>query len=83
MLSAPAQGKTVNTLPQPGIYRHYKGHEYRVYEVATHSETEELLVIYRPLYGEQALWARPLAMWAEQVQWQDQSVPRFEWVREA
>lgn len=68
---------------QPGIYRHYKGNEYQVYEVATHSETGEALVVYRPLYGEQALWARPLSMWDETVVWQGKSLPRFSWVREA
>ena len=68
---------------KPGIYRHYKGNEYQVYEVATHSETEEALVIYRPLYGEGALWARPLSMWSEQVEWEGKSVSRFSWVRPA
>lgn len=30
-----------------GRYRHYKGKEYEVLAVATHSETEEKLVVYR------------------------------------
>ncbi|MCX6072751.1 MAG: DUF1653 domain-containing protein [Campylobacterales bacterium] len=45
-----------------GCYRHYKGNEYEVIGIAKHSETEELLVVYRPLYGEQGLWVRPLEM---------------------
>lgn len=45
-----------------GIYRHYKGNEYEVIGVAKHSETEELLVVYRALYGERGLWVRPLEM---------------------
>ena len=32
-----------------GRYRHYKGGEYQVQGVATHSETGELLVVYTPL----------------------------------
>ena len=40
---------------QPGRYRHYKGNDYQVEGVATHSETGEKLVVYRPLYGEGAL----------------------------
>ena len=32
----------------PGRYRHYKGGEYTVLGVARHSETEELVVVYRP-----------------------------------
>lgn len=67
----------------PGIYRHYKGNEYQVYEIATHSESEESLVIYRPMYGQRALWARPLSMWSEKVQWQGKTLHRFEYVRPA
>ena len=36
---------------RPGRYRHYKGNLYEVLGVARHSETEELLVVYRCLYG--------------------------------
>ena len=43
----------------PGRYRHYKGGEYTVCGVARHSETNELLVVYRPEYGERDLWVRP------------------------
>lgn len=45
-----------------GKYLHYKGNEYEVMGVAKHSETEELLVFYRALYGERGLWIRPLEM---------------------
>lgn len=67
----------------PGRYRHYKGGEYYVYEVATHSETEELVVVYRPLYGEAALWVRPLAMFMEVVEFEGESRARFEFVSPA
>lgn len=33
----------------PGLYRHYKGHDYRVLGVAKHSETLEDLVVYETL----------------------------------
>ena len=39
------------TLPEPGLYRHYKGNDYEVLGTATHSETGERLVVYRPCYG--------------------------------
>jgi len=60
-----------------GRYRHYKGGEYQVYDVATHSETEELLVVYRPLYGAGALWVRPLAMFVELIEFKGKTMPRF------
>lgn len=50
-----------------GAYRHFKGNLYWVFGVARHSETEEPLVIYRALYGERGLWARPLSMFLEPV----------------
>lgn len=64
-------------LLKPGRYRHYKGKDYQVIDVATHSETLETLVVYRPLYGEGALWVRPLSMFSEDVQVEGQSLPRF------
>lgn len=51
----------------PGRYRHYKGGEYQVVGVARHSETLEPMVVYRPLYGEGALWVRPYAMLVEEI----------------
>lgn len=72
----------MQTLPPPpdlppGHYRHYKGNEYEVVAVARHSETLELLVVYRALYGDHGLWVRPYAMFCEQVMVDGQAVPRF------
>ena len=50
-----------------GRYRHYKGGEYEVIAVARHSETNEPLVVYRPLYGAGGWWVRPHAMFLGQV----------------
>jgi len=61
-----------------GVYRHYKGNLYDVIGVATHSETGERLVVYRPQYGERALWVRPLEMFMETVVVDGVERPRFE-----
>lgn len=61
----------------PGLYRHYKGNKYEVIGTAKHSETMEVLVVYRALYGEFGLWVRPLAMFLETVQVDGNSAPRF------
>ena len=69
-------------LKTPGRYKHYKGNLYDVYEIATHSEDESKLVVYRPCYGEKALWERPLEMFFETVEKGGQTLPRFEYVGE-
>ena len=68
--------------PKPGLYRHYKGNDYRVLGLARHSETLEPLVVYEALYGERGLWVRPAVMFAETVEIAGRRVPRFARVRE-
>lgn len=62
---------------RPGRYRHFKGNEYQVLCVARHSETEEPMVVYRALYGEQNIWVRPVSMWSETVTRDGRTGPRF------
>ena len=62
---------------KPGRYRHFKGREYQVLGIARHSETEEAMVVYRPLYGEGGLWVRPAAMWNETVERGGKTQRRF------
>lgn len=66
-----------------GLYRHYKGNNYQVFAVVRHSETEEELVLYQPLYGEsdtRDMWVRPLHMFLESVQIDGVEVPRFNFI---
>ena len=68
---------------KPGRYRHFKGNEYEVLCVATHSETLEKMVVYRQLYGERAVWVRPAAMWNEAVERDGVTYQRFTKIDEA
>lgn len=67
---------------RPGRYRHFKGNEYQVIGMARHSETEEEMVVYRPLYEEGGLWVRPASMWCEQVDRDGKVQPRFTYIGE-
>lgn len=67
---------------KPGRYRHFKGKEYELLGVATHSETMEPMVVYKALYGEHGLWVRPAAMWTEIVHKEDYEGPRFQPIEE-
>lgn len=71
-------------------WRHYKStgwvdHTYEVIGIVKHSETEEAMVIYRPLYpvlpGNWAYWyefvARPLSMWYDIVEHDGKQLQRF------
>jgi len=63
-----------------GKYRHYKGKEYEAIGVAKHSETLEEFVVYRALYGEGELWARPVSMWNEEVEKDGKRYKRFTFI---
>jgi hypothetical protein len=58
-----------------GTYRHYKGNLYEVIGQATHSETEEQLVVY--LTENKRMFVRPAAMFFETVSVNGDQVPRF------
>ncbi|MFH1751398.1 MAG: DUF1653 domain-containing protein [archaeon] len=72
------RGKTMEL--KIGKYRHYKGKEYQVISIAKHSETMEELVIYKALYGEGQLWARPKEMFLGTKNVDGKEVQRFEFV---
>lgn len=70
-----------DTAPEfkPGIYRHYKGNLYELFDLARHSETLEPLFVYKSVETGEA-WARPAHMWGETVEVDGAAVPRFQLV---
>lgn len=63
---------------ESGIYEHFKGMRYEVLGVALHSETQEPMVIYKPLYKTDAeYWVRPYDMFVETVERDEKVCPRF------
>lgn len=60
-----------------GRYLHFKGTEYEVLGVSTHSETGEKLVIYMSVDGKDTLWARPYDMFTDIVEYNGSMVNRF------
>jgi hypothetical protein len=65
---------------QEGIYKHYKGNLYEVLTTAQHSETEEWMVVYKALYGEEGMWVRPYEMFVEKVEVDGKFISRFEFI---
>ena len=52
------------------VYRHFKGNYYFVEDIAYDSETQERMVVYKPLYDREdgrSLWIRPEKMFLEQI----------------
>ena len=67
---APKEGET---------YRHYKGDSYQVNALALHSNDDEWMVVYEPLYEnpDAPLFTRPLREWHERVEWKGKAAQRF------
>lgn len=47
------------------VFRHFKGDLYLLIDIAQHTETAERLVIYKALYGDCSVYARPINMFLE------------------
>lgn len=67
-----------------GRYRHFKDaeKEYQVLGVAKHTETVEEFVVYKKLYDDYSMFARPLAVFLENVEVDGKKVSRFEYLGE-
>ncbi len=51
------------------IYRHFKGNYYFVENIALDSETQERMVVYKPIYDRQdsQIWVRREKMFLEEI----------------
>ena len=60
-------------------YVHYKGDHYKVVDLALHSNDDEWMVVYDPLYEcpDAHLFTRPLREWREEVEWNGERMKRF------
>lgn len=69
-----------------GKYQHFKGNFYQVLHIAKHSENEEFMVVYLPLYddknGQREVWVRPLSMFDETIERDGKTLKRFSFVAE-
>ena len=52
------------------VVTHFKGKDYLVLDVAEHTETGEVLVIYKALYGANNVYARPIKMFLSEVDYE-------------
>jgi len=54
--------------PRPGEqYTHFKGRNYKIIAVATHSETREKMVVYEAMYADHGVYVRPYDMFISEV----------------
>ena len=59
-------------------YKHFKGNEYEVLNIATHSENLEKYIVYRALYGDPGVWVRPYDLFADKIESDGKIFYRFE-----
>ncbi len=71
-------GKSERTIRIGSRYRHYKGKEYLVINVARHSETLEEMVVYQKQYDDFGIWVRPADMFLDRVLVDGNLISRFQ-----
>ena len=63
-----------------GKYRHFKGNEYEVLDVALNCETLEETVVYKALYGDGNIWVRPKSDFCGFVFHNNKVMKRFKFI---
>lgn len=69
-----------NTHPKIGFYEHFKGGIYIVEGVAEHTETDELVVVYRSHEEQDKIYVRPLENFMQEIETPNGKLPRFSYI---
>ncbi len=67
-------------LIKPGLYEYYKGMKYEVIGVCRHSESLEVLILYKALYGDYRMWVRPVDIFNKTENINGKEVERFKYI---
>ena len=69
--TSPVKQTNTGTYPVPGqTWKHYKGGMYEIIAMCNHTDTNEVLVIYRSLsFG--GFHARPYSEWHDKIWWDE------------
>jgi len=65
-----------------GIYKHYKGGQYRILNEVLNSETKEPEIVYQDIKDEKKIWVRSKKMFLENLEIAGEKKPRFEFMNE-
>lgn len=49
------------------LYKHFKGRLYYVHNIAEHSETGEVFVVYQAMYPPYTVYVRPYEMFTSEI----------------
>jgi len=67
---------------KPGIYKHYKGGEYKVLFKAKNAETGEDMVVYESNDKKKIIWTRSVDIFLEEVEIKGEKKLRFQYLSE-
>jgi len=72
----------IQKVPVGSVFEHYRGMRYEILSIGRHSESEDLHVVYQalysdPVFGDRAIWIRPLAMFLEEIELNGKKTQRF------